>query len=277
MAEEKRTIPDMTALTTLSGDYNIIVHDGNGLKKATLADVLGNPDLLGVGGYIGRKIEGGGTIFFDYACGFKGDVTVNPITDNLHSYHVDLATGIVVCDDRSDTSKVDRFYVVSDYDIGAYKHGTRLMWSNGTSGTLYTSIGTVTGFGTGKANTEKCIAAATTDGLIGWNSNAYNCIWLYLVMGDWSRTTDEGVHTWFVPSKDELNVLANMQYYKPSRRCSYSGAQLKQLPINFHAYYWSSSESSASQAFRSDFSGCYVNASAKSSSGLDCVRCVRTF
>ena len=39
MAEEKRTIPDMTALTTLSGDYNIIVHDGNGLKKTPLSKI----------------------------------------------------------------------------------------------------------------------------------------------------------------------------------------------------------------------------------------------
>lgn len=277
MAEEKRTIPDMTALTTLSGDYNIIIHDGNGLKKATLADVLGNPDLLGVGGYIGRKIEGGGTIFFDYACGFKGDVTVEPITDNLHSYHVDLATGVVVCDDRSDTSKVDRFYVVSDYDIGDYKHGTCLMWSNGTSGTLYTSIGTVTGFGTGKANTEKCIAAATTDGLIEWNTNSYNCIWHYLVKGDWERTTDEGVHTWFVPSKDELNVLCNMQYHITSKRRSYSGAELKQLPINFYSYYWSSSESSATMAFTSNFYGGGMGTIDKNNTGLDHVRCVRTF
>ena len=39
MAEEKRTIPDMTALTTLSGDYNIIIHDGNGLKKTPLSKI----------------------------------------------------------------------------------------------------------------------------------------------------------------------------------------------------------------------------------------------
>lgn len=39
MAEEKRTIPDMTALTTLSGDYNIIIHDGNGLKKTLLSKI----------------------------------------------------------------------------------------------------------------------------------------------------------------------------------------------------------------------------------------------
>ncbi len=274
---DTRKIADMTELTSLSGDFNIIVHDGNGLKKATLFDVLGNPDLLGVGGYIGRKIEGGGTIFFDYACGFKGDVTIAPITANLHSYHVDLLTGMVVCDDRDDTSKVDRFYVVSDYDIGDYKHGTCLMWSNGTSGTLYTSLGTATGFGTGLANTQKCMTAATTDGLIEWDSNAYNCIWHYLAKGDWGRLTDEGTNKWFVPSKDELNVLCNMQYYTPSKRCSYSGEQLKQLPINFYSYYWSSSESSATLAFQSGFYEGFMNADGKNGTGINHVRCVRTF
>ena len=67
---------------------------------------------MNAGGYIGRKVEGGGTIYFDYAIGFKGDVTVAK-KSNLHSYHVDYARGgVVVCDDPSDTSKTNRFYVV---------------------------------------------------------------------------------------------------------------------------------------------------------------------
>ncbi len=286
---ESALTADVSAINTKLGneDFSALASSVtaglNVLKsfKDTTEDALAalkNPDLLGKGGYIGRRIEGGGMIFFDYAIGFKGDVTVAPITSNLHSYHVDLLTGMVVCDDRSDTTKVDRFYVVSDYDIGDYKHGTNLMWSNGTSGTLYTSLGTATGFGTGKANTAKCIAAATTDGLLEWNSNAYNCIWHYIWKGDWQRTTDEGANVWFVPSKDELNVLCNMQYYTPSKRFSYDGkTQLRQLPQNFYSFYWSSSESSASVAFKSYFCNGNMGMYGKNYTDNNHVRCVRTF
>ena len=270
-----------------SDDYSALASTiTEGLKilqtfKATAENTLAgleNPDLLGKGGYIGRRIEGGGMIFFDYSLGFKGDVSVAPITSNLHTYHVDTLTGMVVCDDRSDTSKVDRFYVVSDYDIGEYKHGDSLMWSNGTTGKLYTSIGTATGFGTGKANTEKCIAAAQTDNMLGWSSAAYDVIWHYVYEGDWVRTTDEGRYAWFVPSKDELTVLGNMQHYTPSKRYSYDGkTQLRQLPENLHAYYWTSSEASATTAYKLNTNNCYVGPGDKNDMGGHHIRCVRRF
>lgn len=239
---------------------------------------LENPDLLGKGGYIGRRIEGGGMIFFDYSLGFKGDVSVAPITSNLHTYHVDALTGMVVCDDRSDTSKVDRFYAVSDYDIGEYKHGDSLMWSNGKTGKLYTTIGTATGFGTGKANTEKCIAAAQTDGVLGWSSAAYDVIWHYVYEGDWIRVTDDGQYAWFVPSKDELTVLGNMQHYTLSKRYSYDGkTQLRQLPENLHAYYWSSSEASATTAYKLNSNNVYVGPGDKNDMGGHHIRLIRRF
>ena len=225
--------------------------------------------------YIGMRIEGGGTIFFDYAVGYKyGSLSVAPITTNLHSYHVDKDTNVVVCDDASDTSKQYRFYVVSDYDIGDYKHGTNLMWSNGTSGTLYTNINTSTAFGTGLSNTEKCVTKATTDGLIEWNTNAYNCIWHYIVKGDY----DSREPKWFVPSKDELNVLCNMQWQDSSRWRGYNNEVLPKLNINFYSYYWSSSEySSSSLAWCSDFFYGYMGYNGKGSSYYDHVRLVKTF
>lgn len=224
--------------------------------------------------YIGMRIEGGGTIFFDYAVGYKyGSLSVAPITSNLHSYHVDKDTNVVVCDDASDTTKQNRFYVVSDYDIGDYKHGTCLMWSNGTSGTLYTSLGTSTAFGTGLSNTEKCITAATTDGLVVWTSNSYNVIWHYLVKGDYSNRSPK----WFVPSKDELNVLCNMQWQDSERWRAYDESVLPRLNINFYSYYWSSSEYSSSGAWISGFYGGSMYGSNKDDSDGNHVRLVKTF
>lgn len=251
------------------------IPDGNGnLISYPIRQTKREPDELESYGYIGRKIEGGGTIFFDYKLGFKGDVSVAPITSNLHSYHLDEATGLVVCDDPDDTSKQARFYVVSDYDIGDYKHGTCLMWSNGTSGTLYTSIGTSTAFGQGYNNTSLCIAAASTDSLLEWNSNAYNCIWHYIWKGDWNTRSPK----WFLPSKDELNVLLNMQWQTASKRKSYDGTiQLPQLPINFYSYYWSSSESSATVAHCAVFFGGNMDSNGKNNSVHYHARLVRTF
>ena len=237
-----------------------------------------NPTDVEPYGFIGRKIEGGGTIFFDYALGFKGDVTVNPITSNLHSYHVDRATGLVVCDDPS-ASKTNRFYVVSDYDIGDYKHGTNLMWSKGTAGTLYTLIGTQTGFGTGYSNTELCISKASTDGILEWNSDAYNSIWHYIWKGDWNSRSPK----WFLPSKDELNVLLNMQWQTASKRKGYNqqtsawDIQLPQLPINFYSYYWSSSESSATVAHIAHFYDGNMTTNNKNNANIYHARLVRTF
>mgnify|MGYP002626590174 CR=1 FL=1 len=236
-----------------------------------------HPDEVYPYGYIGRKIEGGGTIFFDYALGFKGDVTVNPITSGLKEYHVDPATGLVHCDGGGQQS---RFYVVSDYDIGDYKHGTCLMWSKGTSGTLYTTVGTATGFGTGYNNTSLCIAAANTDGILEWNSDAYNSIWHYLQKGDWGGNRDP---KWFLPSKDELNVLLNMQWHTDAKRMGYNqdtaawDIQLPQLPINFYSYYWSSSESSATVAHNANFYNGNMNTNNKNNANNNHARLVRTF
>lgn len=146
------------------------------------------------------------------------------------------------------------------------------MWSNGTSGTLYTSLGTSTAFGTGKANTDKAIAAAKTDDLLEWNANAYKCIWHYIWKGDYQT------RGWFVPSKDELNVLLNMQWSTASKRLSYDGAtQLVQLPMNFAPYYWSSSESSAAVTFSANFCSGNMSMHDKNLTSNDRVRLVRTF
>lgn len=228
------------------------------------------------GGYIGMKIEGGGTIFFDYKIGYGyGSLTVPPITANLHTYHVDPTRNIVVCDDPNDTSKVNRFYVVSDYDIGDYVHGECLSWASTDLTTMYNvSLGTSTAFGQGYSNTEKCITAATNGGAVEWNALAYKNIWHYLWKGDWQSRNPK----WFLPSKDEINVLLNMQWQDSARRKSYDGnTTLKQLPINFYAYYWSSSESSATVAHVAHFYLGTINTYNKNYTRNYHARLVKTF
>ena len=256
-------------LTALSEAVNEVktAADTNASAIAQLNSALTDPDSVGKGNYIGRRVEGGGIIFFDYAIGFKGDVSVAPKT-GLNKYHVNSA-GIVV---KDTTNAEDRFYIVQDRDLTNLKNGDQLMWSNGESGTLYTSLGTSTAFGTGKDNTDKAIAAAKTDNLLGWDANAYKCIWHYIWKGDYQY------RGWFVPSKDELNVLLNMQWNEAAKRLSYDGAtQLVQLPMNFSPYYWSSSESSASVVFGSHFYYDSMYEDRKNTDRGNKVRLVRTF
>ena len=246
-----------------------VVATTDGAEITKINTLLSHPDQIARDGYIGRRIEGGGIIFFDYAIGFKGSVTVAP-KSNLNTYHVNAA-GVVV---KDTTNANDRFYVVQDKDLVSTKDGDALMWSNGTTGTLYTAIGTETGFGKGLSNTQKCIDAASTDGLLEWNTNAYKCIWHYLWKGDYQYRSPK----WFVPSKDELNVLLNMQWQVASNRKSYDGeTQLAQLPMSFSPYYWSSSEASASTAHSADFYYGSMYTLDKNNSFNFRVRLVRTF
>jgi len=267
------TISVTNGLTaTQSGStYTISAQTAQDNANTYTKNIITNPTFTDKGGYIGRRVEGGGIIFFDYAIGFKGDVSVAPITSGLNTYHVDSATGMVV---KDTTSGTNRFYVVRDQDLIAPRNGENLMWSNGTSGTLYTSLGTATGWGTGLNNTALAIAAAETDGCIDWSSAAYSVIWHYLKWGDYQYNSPK----WFVPSKDELNVLLNMYWQVDSKRKSYDGSvQLKRLPMNFPITVWSSSEQSATFAYYADFFIGSMGTNYKTNSGNRRVRLVRTF
>ena len=206
-------------------------------------DQTWQPDENNPAGYIGMRIEGGGIIFFDYKYGYKyGSLSVAPKT-NLKSYHVDKATNVVVCDNPGDTSKNDRFYVVQEFDIGERRHGECLRWGSGDCSRLFYGVETSTAFGQGYHNTELCIAAANGDGALEWAG----ILWHYLWEGDWRYRSPK----WFLPSKDELNVLLNMQWQDSARWRGYNNEILKRIPVNFYSYYWSSSE--ALTAFESAF------------------------
>lgn len=267
----------------MSKDHLFNQSQGDRLIEAISAqrkEVNFQADTFDPGGYIGMRVEGGGTIYFDYKIGFSGsDITVPASTDEFKTYHVDWMRNVVVCDNPTDTTKKDRFYVVSDYDIGDYKRGTCLMWGDTQSPSLYNVlVGTETAFGTGKVNTQKCLEAAGADDRLEWNNNAYNNLWHYIWKGDWKRQTDRDLNQWFVPSKDELALLCNMQY-APNRRQSADGkTNLMLLPINFYPYYWSSSEASVTYAWNANFYiGGASDKSNKNSANGNYVRLVRTF
>lgn len=267
----------------MSKDHLFNQSQGDQLIAAIAAqrkEVNFQPDTFDPGGYIGMRVEGGGMIFFDYKIGFKGsDVTVAASTDEFKTYHVDWMRNVVVCDNPTDTTKKDRFYVVQEFDIGEYKHGTCLMWGDTQSASLYNVlVGTETGFGTGKANTQKCIDAAKADNRLEWNNNAYNNLWHYVWKGDWQRQTDRGLNQWFVPSKDELALLCDMQYAPKTRTSADGATKLMLLPMNFYSYYWSSSEVSATIAWNAYFyNGGAANQGNKNSTNGNHVRLVRTF
>jgi hypothetical protein len=147
------------------------------------------------------------------------------------------------------------------------------MWSKGQAGALYNTVGTSIAFGSGYSNTQACIAKAQVDGVTEWNNDAYACIWHYVWNNDWSRSPK-----WFVPSKDELYVLQNMQWHDASKRKSADGTvKLIQLPINFYSYYWSSSEESATVANVAIFCTNTMSADGKFHADFSHVRTVRTF
>lgn len=256
--KEGKTFDSYDEVTELNSDDILLVKTNAGVKKTTYGKAvttpvneittnLQDPTLLDAGGYIGRKIEGGGTIFFDYAIGYKyGSLSVAPITSNLHTYHVDLATGMVVCDDAGDTTKKDRFYVVDDKPLVNTLDGGCPQFGSTDLTTIYNVlVGTDTAFGTGKANTEKLLTAAQNGGGKEWSALAYKNIWHYIWLAQFNG---RGGKMW-LPSKDELNVLMNMQWINNDRCKGYNGESLRRIPVTLPPILWSSSEQSATVAY----------------------------
>ncbi len=138
------------------------------------------------------------------------------------------------------------------YDKGSYSDGWRYLESapedydfSGVWGGYKTSVGgTGTAIGTGKENTEKIIAKF---GNAEPNNN--KTVYATKLCADLVVTKD-GVRydDWFLPSKDELDLIRQNLYLKKTGGFSFNG-------------YWSSSESSANYAWGQYFlSGIQSNA-----------------
>jgi len=125
------------------------------------------------------------------------------------------------------------------YDKGSYSDGWRYLevapasteWEDKEWGSYETWIGgTGTGIGTGKSNTAKIVKWLKSHG----EANCAAQLCDVLVYGGYSD--------WFLPSKDELNLM-------------YKNLYLNSISIGDFTdeYYWSSSESSANYAWYQNF------------------------
>ena len=153
------------------------------------------PDLYPVGGTIfyidpnsDREVE-----FFDQ----YGDMIANvSVGDKPFAYKV-LNVG---------QSGLDKYYVYQD------KLYNTLRWTYYENGAyVYNSLGTKTGIGEGKKNTQ-IVMSADSGKYITNNSDGYPTIWYALNQANINK--EEGCDDWFVPSKDEIEALRSAIGYQ---------------------------------------------------------------
>ena len=150
---------------------------------------------------------------------------------------VTILDGIeVVCINVSPYIFVDRNHDLSYYCVGSDCVDSDDSQSPGTFGYEWGGYRNETGIqdiavGTGLAN---------TNALIGMNLQP-NTSGGWVVWDKVDEFRQSHSDKWFVPSKDELN-LVNQQK-----------ANLSNLSLNTNSYYWSSSENSSGSAWRQDF------------------------
>ena len=120
----------------------------------------------------------------------------------------------------TDDPKVYHYLEAALTDFGALAWATEVFESTGIAGTE-------TGFGTGKKNTALILA-------VDENAPAAKACDTY---------SKKGCTDWFLPSKDELNVL--YEFYAAHGSGSYANFKRKD--------YWSSSQKSSDYAWAQDF------------------------
>ena len=149
------------------------------------------------------------------------------------------------------------------YDKGSFSNGWRYLesapasteWISNIWGGYKTSVKeTGTSIGIGKLNTDKIIVKYGNYKLYGKDTDYAAKLCSYLVHG--------GFRDWFLPSKDELNLM-------------YINLYKKGLGGFSSDYYWSSSETTPSYAWAQNFVGGRQSSSYKGN--VSSVRAVRTF
>jgi hypothetical protein len=115
----------------------------------------------------------------------------------------------------------------------------------------FATVATSPGIGSGYKNTLAIIVQDSTSGRAGTISQAYR--------------GPSNLDDWYLPSKDELNELWVNRAFVEEGLASYS-----------LDYYWSSSESASTAAFRQSFNDGFQS-SGGSKAGIEFVRPVRAF
>ena len=145
----------------------------------------------------------------------------------------------------SDTGNEGTQYIAVDksHDLSFYVKGSDYVNSSdynqspGTYGYEWGGYNTTTGI----TNTEVGTGLSNTNALIGMNLQPNTSGWWVV----WNKVVEfRQSHSdkWFVPSKDELNLIYSNK------------SNLSNLSLNTNPYYWSSSENSSSAAWFQDFS-----------------------
>lgn len=162
--------------------------------------------------------------------------------DGIEVYCIRAGIANVSLNEMSAVDSTPPIFVDKNHDLSYYVKGSDYVDSNdynqspGTYGyewggyNITTSI-TNTAVGTGLSN---------TNALIWMNLQPYEEGWWVV----WDKVMDfrsSYGHNWFVPSKDELNLVYENR------------ANLNNLSLNTNSSYWSSSEFSSSDAWRQHF------------------------
>lgn len=260
--------------------YHTVYFDGNGQTEGVLplfsitglvnstVTVPGNTGNLvkGSRAFIGWNTKADGT---GYA--FEpGDVFAMP-ADNLILYVA-----------------WERIYLVGDtgpaggmvcYDKGSMSDGWRYLeaapsgWSGGSGDPTYIFgyfrsdpdgsnlvVGTDTTIGTGEANTEELVLVMGSNVYPGSTGGTSTDSYAAKICAGY---TSEEYADWFLPSKDELNLM-------------YQNLKVQLVGGFSDNYYWSSSESTSSNAWAQDFGNGYQD-SVYLRSGTFSIRPVRAF